>query len=326
MNTLYPLKFKPIFKEKIWGGQKIKTSVGLDFSPSPNCGEAWVLSGVPGSASVVSNGFLKGNDLNEILEIYMDELVGEKVFEQNQDQFPILIKIIDSNDWLSIQVHPDDELAHQRGLPNGKSEMWYVMEAEPGARMITGFNRKTDRETYLGLLEKKRLKEILNYEDVAAGDVFNIPAGRVHAMGPGILIAEIQQTSDTTYRIYDWDRTDAQGNSRELHTAEALDAIDFGFHESYRTRYKAEPNSTSFIIHTPRFNTNIISFEQPLLKAYGLLDSFVIHLCIEGAYRMEYDGGALPVKKGEAVLIPAVIDDIRIIPEGATKVLEVFIL
>ena len=204
--------------------------------------------------------------------------------------------------------------------------MWYVMEAEPGARMITGFNRKTDRETYLGLLEKKRLKEILNYEDVAAGDVFNIPAGRVHAMGPGILIAEIQQTSDTTYRIYDWDRTDAQGNSRELHTAEALDAIDFGFHESYRTRYKAEPNSTSFIIHTPRFNTNIISFEQPLLKAYGLLDSFVIHLCIEGAYRMEYDGGALPVKKGEAVLIPAVIDDIRIIPEGATRVLEVFIL
>jgi mannose-6-phosphate isomerase len=323
-NNLYPLKFKPLFKEKIWGGQKIRTSVGLDFSPLPNCGEAWVLTGVPGSESVVSNGFLEGNTLNELLEIYMDELVGEKVFDNHNEEFPILIKFIDSNDWLSIQVHPDDELARERGFLNGKSEMWYVMEAEPGAELIAGFRKEVDKETFPELLKEKKLTEVLNSENAAAGDVFYMPAGRIHAMGPGILIAEIQQTSDTTYRIFDWDRTDEAGNARELHTDLALDAIDFNVRESYRSRYKPVRNEAAAMVHSPYFNTNMVLFNEPLIREYGLLDSFVVHLCVEGTYRIEFEGGSETVKKGEAVLVPAVIDDIRIVPDGNASVIEIY--
>jgi mannose-6-phosphate isomerase len=323
-NNLYPLKFKPVFKEKIWGGQKIRTSMGLDFSPLPNCGEAWVLSGVPGSESIVVNGFLEGNTLNELLEIYMDELVGEKVFDNHNEEFPILIKFIDSNDWLSIQVHPDDELARERGFLNGKSEMWYVLEAEPGAELIAGFRKEVDKETYRELLKEKKLTEVLNSEKAAAGDVFYMPAGRIHAMGPGILIAEIQQTSDTTYRIYDWDRTDEAGNARELHTDLALDAIDFNVRESYRSRYKPVRNEVAAMVHSPYFNTNMILVNEPLIREYGLLDSFVIHLCVEGTYRIEFEGGSETAKKGDAVLVPAVIDDIRIVPDGNAAVIEIY--
>lgn len=324
MNTLYPLKFTPLFKEKIWGGQRIKTALGLDFSPLPNCGEAWVLSGVPDSETLVSNGFLKGNTLNELLEVYMDELVGERVFAKHKTEFPILIKFIDSHDWLSIQVHPNDDLARDRGLPNGKSEIWYVLAAEEGAELITGFGKRTDKETYLQFLKEKRIKEVLNFEKVSAHDLFYMPAGRIHAMGPGILLAEIQQTSDTTYRIYDWDRTDDQGNSRELHTDLALDAIDFTPHDSYRTRYREEANGTAALVHCPHFSTNMIFFEKPVDKSYGLLDSFIVHLCVEGAYRLEYREGAETVIKGEAVLIPSAMDDFRMIPEGKSRVIEIY--
>ena len=237
MNSLYPLKFKPIFKDKIWGGQKIKSSLKMDFGDLPNCGEAWMMSGVEDNPTIVENGFLAGNELNEIVEVYMGELVGDKVFDQFGNEFPLLIKFIDSNDWLSIQVHPDDFLARKRNIGFGKTEMWYMLDATDDAELIAGFNKKTDKDEYLQHLENKTLKEILNFEKVEKGDVFYIPAGRVHALGPGCLLAEIQQTSDTTYRIYDWDRIDAAGMFRELHTEEALDAIDFEFHESYKTEY-----------------------------------------------------------------------------------------
>jgi mannose-6-phosphate isomerase len=326
MNSLYPLKFTPVFKEKIWGGEKIRTSLGLDFSPLPNCGEAWVLSGVPGSETIVSNGFLKGNTLNELLEIYMDELVGEKVFEKHPEEFPVLIKFIDSNEWLSIQVHPDDTLARKRNLGNGKSEMWYVLEAEQGSEIIAGFSQKVDRMTYIEHLKQKRLKEILNFEKVSKGDVFYMPAGRIHAMGPGILIAEIQQTSDTTYRIYDWDRVDGAGNSRELHTELALDAIDFNVHDHYRTRYKPLINQQAEMVHTPHFNTDLLTINQPIDRDHAILDSFVIQLCVDGAYRIESDGGSEAIMKGEAVLIPAITGEVRMIPEKAASVLEIYVL
>jgi mannose-6-phosphate isomerase len=326
MNSLYPLKFTPVFKEKIWGGQKIRTTVGLDFSPLPNCGEAWVLSGVPGSETVVSNGFLKGNTLNELLEIYMDDLVGEKVFEKHPDEFPVLIKFIDSNQWLSIQVHPDDALAKKRGLGNGKSEMWYVMEAEQGSEIIAGFSKKVDRKIYTEHLEQKRLKEILNHEKVSKGDLFYMPAGRIHAMGPGILLAEIQQTSDTTYRIYDWDRTDDKGNPRELHTEAALDAIDFNAYDHYRTRYKSLPNLPTSLVHTPHFNTDLLTINQPVDRDHTILDSFVVQLCVDGAYRIDFDGGTEAVRKGEVVLIPAITGEVRMIPEKAASFIEIYIL
>jgi mannose-6-phosphate isomerase len=322
---LYPLKFKPVFKEKIWGGQKIRTSLGLDFTPLTNCGEAWALSGVSGCQTVVANGFLEGNELNELLEIYMDELVGEKVFRQYPGEFPILVKFIDANDWLSIQVHPDDALAAQRNIGHGKTEMWYILDAEPDAALITGFNRKMDAATYLRFLEEKRLKEVLNFEKVHKDDVFFIPAGRVHALGPGILLAEIQQTSDTTYRIYDWDRLDADGKSRELHLEEALGAIDFKHVDSYRTTYRQSLNKASTLVDCPFFTTNLLDADRETAKDYSSLDSFVIYLCVAGKGEIRSGDVTVPLTPGEVVLLPAVTEGVFVLPEPNIKILEVYI-
>ncbi len=325
MKTLYPLKFKPIFKEKIWGGQKIRTTLGLDFSPLPNCGEAWVISGVKGCESKVVNGFLKGNKLNELVEIFMDDLVGEKVFETNQEEFPILIKFIDSHDWLSIQVHPDDKLAAKRMIGSGKTEMWYIIDADETAELISGFSVPADQKTYLKSLQEKKLKEILNFEHVRKDDAFFIPSGRIHALGPGILLAEIQQTSDTTYRIYDWDRVDEKGKSRELNTDLALEAIDFTFHESYRTRYKPEKNKTSQLVECNHFVTNLLDLDHPLLKDYSELDSFVIYTVVSGRAVIQNDSNKEILTIGETLLIPAILQNIIIIPQPECKILETWI-
>ena len=325
MKKLYPLKFKPVYKEKIWGGQRIKTSLGLNFSPLANCGEAWVISGVPSSQTIVSNGFLRGNELNELVEVFMDDLVGEKVFEKSQNEFPILVKFIDSNEYLSIQVHPDDELAAKRGIGSGKTEMWYIIDTEKNAEMITGFSKPVTRDIYLEHLENKTLKSILNVEAVSKDDVFFIPAGRIHALGPGILLAEIQQTADTTYRIYDWDRVDIEGNPRELHTGPALDAIDFSVPEAYRTNYRKTPNQTSNLVDCPYFVTNLLEFDKVLLKNYDELDSFVIFICIDGASRMNHDDGNIELRKGETVLLPATMEKIQLFPDRKCKILEVYI-
>jgi mannose-6-phosphate isomerase len=325
MNNLYPLKFKPIFKDKIWGGQKIRTELGLDFRPLQNCGEAWMLSGVPGSETKVINGFLKGNSLNELLEVYMDDLVGEDIFYKHEKEFPILVKFIDSNDYLSVQVHPDDELAARRNSGNGKTEMWYILEAEQGSEVISGFNREVSREIYLEHLKNNTLKEILNSEHAGKGDVFYVPSGRVHALGPGILLAEIQQTSDTTYRIYDWDRTDDKGKSRELHTELALDALDFRPVLNFRTDYRKIKNQTVTLVDTPFFTTNILDLDQVIKKDYSLLDSFVIYICAEGSVLIRFDQQKETLGKGEILLIPAVMDHLVLEPVQSCKVLEVFI-
>lgn len=325
MNSLYPLKFKPIFKEKVWGGQKIKTVLNHDFGDLPNCGEVWVLSGVENEQSEVVNGFLAGNELNELVEVYMGDLVGEKHFENLGSQFPILVKILDTNEWLSVQVHPDDELAKQRGLSNGKNEMWYIMQAEQNAELICGFNSKLNRNSYLKYFENGEIKSILNFEKVKSGDVLNMPAGRVHAIGPGLLLAEIQQCSDTTYRIYDWDRKDADGKARDLHTEEALDALNFEVESKYKTSYRDVKNETCSVVKTPHFITNIMDLNQGLLKDYAPLDGFVIHLCVEGEYILKYEGGFEQVKAGEVVLIPAILNDIELQPMKTAKILEIYI-
>jgi mannose-6-phosphate isomerase len=326
MNELYPLKFTPVFKDKIWGGSKIRTELGLDFSPLPNCGEVWVLSGVNENISVVSNGFLEGNELNELIEIYMGDLVGDAIYERFGNEFPLLIKFIDANDYLSIQVHPDDDLAAKRKIGYGKSEMWYILQADKNAGLISGFNQKINKESYINHLENKTLKQILNIEKVKQDDVFYIPAGRVHALGPGLLLAEIQQTSDTTYRIYDWDRMDEKGNSRQLHTTEALDAIDFAYHSSYRTDYNPQNNKTVSLLETPFFTSNILNFNQKINKNYEELDSFVIYVCIEGMGELHYDNKKIDFKKGEVILLPALLNKIQLLPFGDTKLLETYIV
>jgi mannose-6-phosphate isomerase len=322
---LYPLKFKPVFKDKIWGGDKIRTSLGLDFSPLPNCGEAWIVSGVSGSETLVADGFLAGNTLNEVVEVYMDELVGGKVYELYGDEFPILVKLIDASDWLSIQVHPDDRLAAERGTGRGKTEMWYILDADPGARLISGFNREMNLESYLEFAGQNRFTDMMNFSDVAKGDVFYIPAGRVHALGPGILLAEIQQTSDTTYRVYDWDRTDDKGNARELHTKEALDAFDFSFHPDVRTRPGNKLNLPNRAVTSPYFTTNLIPLDGTYTRDCQELDSFIIYLATLGRSMVRCDEHTTYLSAGEALVIPAFAETVQLTSEGPSTILEVFI-
>jgi len=324
-HQLYPLKFEPICLEKIWGGNRLKTLLNKNYDLK-NCGESWEISGVEGNISVVANGFLSGNDLSELIEIYMGELVGDSVYEKFGTEFPLLIKFIDAQDDLSIQVHPNDELSKERHNAFGKTEMWYVVDVAEGALINSGFNQPVDRKKYLEYLENGNLTDLLKYDEAKVGDVFFIPAGRVHAIGKGSLVAEIQQTSDITYRIFDYNRKDDKGNERELHTDFALDAIDFSYLEDYKTKYRAELNKSTEIVSCKYFTTNILEFDQPVEKDYFTIDSFVIYITLEGNFEIETEEGTELIGKGETVLIPANIDLFKLTPKnGKVKLLEVYI-
>ncbi|HEX8377788.1 MAG TPA: type I phosphomannose isomerase catalytic subunit [Pedobacter sp.] len=321
----YPLKFRTIFKDKIWGGQKIHTYLQKDYSPLPNCGETWEISGVKSDVSVVSNGALAGESLSTLLEKYKEELVGNSVYQRFGNEFPLLIKFIDANEDLSIQVHPDDELAKKRHNSFGKTEMWYVVQADEGATLIAGFNQKVNEEIYLAKLNSGKLNDILNEETVKAGDVFFLPAGRVHTIGKGLLIAEIQQTSDITYRIYDFDRVDDKGNKRELHTEEALAALDYEVYDEYKSLYDKKTNEAVHVVSCPYFTTNILEFTQPVTRDYSF-DSFVIHVCVAGSYTLNYGSESLNVRMGDSVLIPATIKEVKLETDGGYKILESYII
>ncbi|MCQ2281289.1 MAG: class I mannose-6-phosphate isomerase [Bacteroidales bacterium] len=325
MNTqLYPMKFLPLYKDKVWGGNKIAT-LGFDYAPLPNCGELWALSAVEGNESVIANGFLEESTINEALEIYMGELIGEKNYYHFGDNFPLLIKIIDANDKLSIQVHPDDQLAQERGMENGKTEMWYIMEAEENAEIVDGFERAVTPKEYQQLLAEGKLDEVLHIEKAQAGDMFFIPAGRVHALGKGLLLAEVQQNSDCTYRIYDYNRPDSNGKLRELHTDEALDAIDFSQLKDGKTHYQYKENSTEKLAECPYFTTNLIPLTKPMRKDFTNLDSFVLYLCVEGIAAVKTLENIVPMHAGECVLVPAVADIVELYSEGPAKLLEIYI-
>ena len=323
-TVLYPLKFKPIFKDKIWGGRKIKEQLGLDFGPLPNCGEVWLLSGLWDEQSEVANGDFEGDEINDLVETFMGDLVGESVFDKYGEQFPLLLKIIDANDWLSVQVHPDDELAEKRGIGNGKTEMWYVMHANKDAELVMGFNREMTRMDYVKVMKNNTLRDVLNYEKVEAGDVFFIPAGRVHALGPDIMVAEIQQTSDTTYRIYDWDRINEAGMSRELHIPQSVEAIDFAIPDQYKIEVQDVMNKTVPVVDCQYFVTNLLQLQGEMEKDYSNLDSFVILLCTEGIFSLVWENGAVFVKQGECVLIPNIVKKVSIRAERYCKLLEVY--
>lgn len=325
MTKLYPLKFTPIIKDKIWGGDKLQKILNKKTT-SGKAGESWEISGVNGDISVVAEGFLKDNSLSEIIEIYMGDLVGDSVFEKFGPEFPLLIKFIDANDNLSIQVHPDDVLAMKRHNSFGKTEMWYILQAEEKAKITVGFNKTMEKSEYLKHLKEKSLEKILNIEDTKPGDVFFLPAGRIHAIGAGVLLAEIQQTSDVTYRIYDYDRKDEKGNLRELHTDQALDAIDFNFHRGYKTTYEKLPGRSSNIVSCDYFVTNIIELNTVLNTDYTDKDSFVIYICTDGRFGIKTGFGDTTVmNKGETVLIPAALKELKLIPSGSAKILEVYV-
>jgi len=322
---LYPLRFIPQYKYRLWGGSKLSNILNKPEVPDKT-GESWELSGVEDSLSVVANGFLGGNTIQELVEIYMGDLVGDSVYENFGEEFPILIKLIDANEVLSIQVHPNDELSAKRHNAYGKTEMWFVVQADEGSELFTGFNREMNKEALLDHMDQNTLESILNREQVQAGDCFYIPAGRVHATGAGILFAEIQQTSDITYRIFDWNRVDHDGQPRALHTDLAIEAIDYKHYPEYRTKYPKDQNLSNQIVESRYFTTNFLPVSQVIDKDYSNLDSFIVYICLKGACQIEYnDNERIACNMGETLLIPASLKTIRIIPSEATELLEVYI-
>ncbi len=324
-TPLYPLRFEPIFKEKLWGGDKIKTVLGKDFGSLPNCGESWEISGVAGDVSVVAGGPLQGKSLQELLAAYGADLVGKKSYLASPNEFPLLIKFLDAGADLSVQVHPNDAQAMAKHGCKGKTEMWYVIQNDPGANLITGFKQEMDRESYLDALNSGKIMEVLNIEEVDAGDVFYIPPGRVHTIGKGLLICEIQQTSDITYRIYDFDRVDAQGNKRELHTEAALEVLDFKRYESYKNTYVDTVNEVVQLVKAEYFETNKLTFDRSVKRDHSQRDSFVIYSCIGGACTMTTADNKIAVGMGDCILVPANIKRLTLEPTKACQLLETYI-
>lgn len=321
---LYPLRFKPIYQYRLWGGNKLRDMLGKKDAPDMT-GESWEISGVQDNLSVVKEGFLEGNDLQELIEVYMGDLVGDAVYEKHGTEFPLLIKLIDAHEVLSVQVHPDDKLAAERHQAFGKTEMWHVIQSDPDSVVYSGFNKETSREEFLKYISEKKIQELLNTEKAAPGDTFFIPAGRVHATGAGILFAEIQQTSDITYRIFDWNRLEKNGRPRTLHTDLALDAIDFKHYPSYKTSSNPVLNRSVEIVDCPYFTANLLWMNRTVERDYVDIDSFVVYMCLEGSFLLNF-GDEIPmlVKKGHTILLPAIFKDVTIEPREETKVLEVY--
>lgn len=322
---LYPFTFKPILKKVIWGGSDICPF--KEISPVENgVGESWELSHVEGNYSIVANGELAGKSLDDLIRQYGAQLMGQEVIDRFGTTFPLLIKFIDARDNLSIQVHPDDELAKARHNSFGKTEMWYVIKATKDASLYSGFSKQIDADEYVKRVQDNTIMDVLQRYNVNEGDVFFLPAGRVHAIGAGCFIAEIQQTSNITYRIYDYNRKDANGNTRELHTELAKDAIDYTLYPDYRTHYKAHTNATIELANCKYFTTNLMDVDATMTRDFKDLDSFVVYICMEGKASLKDDkGNEIFVHQGQTVLMPADTKGVTISPAPKAKFLETYI-
>lgn len=322
---LYPFTFKPILKKVIWGGSDICPF--KEISPVENgVGESWELSHVEGNYSIVANGELAGKSLDDLIRQYGAQLMGQEVIDRFGTTFPLLIKFIDARDNLSIQVHPDDELAKARHNSFGKTEMWYVIKATKDASLYSGFSKQIDADEYVKRVQDNTIMDVLQRYNVNEGDVFFLPAGRVHAIGAGCFIAEIQQTSNITYRIYDYNRKDANGNTRELHTELAKDAIDYTLYPDYRTHYKAHTNATIELANCKYFTTNLMDVDATMTRDFKDLDSFVVYICMEGKASLKDDkGNEIYVHQGQTVLMPADTKEVTISPAPKAKFMETYI-
>ena len=321
MNLLfYPLQFDPIFKDRIWGGQKLKTQFNKPIV-SKTTGESWELSAVEDAISIVSNGAFKGKLITELIDLYPNEILGTTVFNRFGKQFPLLFKFLDAKEDLSIQVHPNDALAKARHRSFGKTEMWYVMQADEGAEIIVGFKENSNQEEYLKSLENRKLLTILNKIGVKEGEVFFLETGTVHAIGAGLVIAEIQQTSDITYRIFDFERMDSNGTKRELHVDLALEAINYQKIETQKIYFK-EPNSSNPVVDCPFFTTNFIPLtEKMAVEKNG--NSFTVYMCVDGAFEISIEKEYFSYKKGDTVLIPAALKNYFL--SGNASILEIYV-
>ncbi|WP_136153085.1 type I phosphomannose isomerase catalytic subunit [Flavobacterium sangjuense] len=317
---LYPLQFEPILKERIWGGTKLKTYLNKPIT-SDITGESWEISTVENDVSIVANGIFKGKSLNELINEFPEAVLGTKVYAQFGKQFPLLFKYLDAREDLSIQLHPNDELAKKRHNSFGKTEMWYVMQADTDARLIVGFKEKSSPEEYIQNLNNKTLLSILDTKKVNPGDVFMLNTGTIHALGAGIVIAEIQQTSDITYRVYDFDRVDANGNKRELHIDLALEALNYEKIEAQRL-YSKNQNTSNEVINCKYFTTNFIPLDGNT-KIHKNKKSFTVYMCVDGDFQLTGDGESYAYKKGDTVLIPAALTDFQL--SGKASILEIYI-
>ena len=321
LPALYPFKFYPLLKEKVWGGEQLAKQFGK--KAEGKIGESWEISGVAESVSTVSNGVFDGRPLTELIELYADELLGKSVIQKYGNEFPLLFKFIDAREDLSVQLHPDDRVARQRHNSFGKTEMWYILHAEENARLILGFNREMDATTYQTFHSENKITEILHTEKVKKGDAFFIAPGTVHAIGAGVMLAEIQQTSDITYRIYDWDRPGIDGNMRELHNEEALDVIDFKASNA-KLNFTEVENQPVAVCTSAYFTTNSLKLTNNLERDIRKIDSFIVYMCIDGQATISVKDRTEEIKKGETLLIPACESALRIETNGAT-LLEVYV-
>ncbi|WP_268847655.1 type I phosphomannose isomerase catalytic subunit [Flavobacterium aestivum] len=321
MNSkIYPLQFEAILKERIWGGEKLKSVLNKPITSSIT-GESWELSTVEGDVSVIANGDYKGKTLTDLINEYPNEVLGTAVYKRFGNQFPLLFKYLDAREDLSIQVHPNDELAKKRHNSFGKTEMWYIMQADQDARIIVGFKEDSSSKEYLEHLENNTLVSILDDVKVKSGDVFFLETGTVHAIGAGLVVAEIQQTSDITYRLYDFDRKDAQGNTRELHVDLALDAINYNKVNTFK-EYTKEVNKSNTIVDCPYFTTNFLPLDgEKTMHRTG--ETFTVFMCIEGSFEIEYNTVKYNYKKGDTVLIPAAMNEFSL--SGKASILEIYI-
>lgn len=324
---LYPLLFWPNMHSVVWGGERLCAYKGLAQMAEP-IGESWEVSAVPSSTSIVSNGVFKGRDLISVIAEYPEAILGKAVNERYQGKLPLLVKFIDAKQDLSIQVHPNDEMAQREHGKMGKSEMWYVIRADEGAHLYAGFKTEISPEEYERRVADGSIVEVLADHSVKAGDVFYLPAGRVHAICGGILLAEVQQSSDVTYRIYDYNRPGMDGKPRELHTELAARALDYHVEENYRTDYIDSTNRATQIIDTPYFDVRVMEISKPFHRDLRKYDSFIISMCIEGSCKISVrsTGYEILLRQGHSTLIPAAIADYDVVPlAGPTRLLDAFI-
>lgn len=320
---MQPIKFQPLLKQTLWGGDKIVTFKHLD-SQLENVGESWDISGVKDNETIVKEGPLKGKSLNEVVAELKDRLVGKDNYQRFGDEFPLLIKFIDARQDLSIQVHPNDEIAHKQGKPHGKTEMWYLMESEPGAKLYCGLKKQITPDQYKEMVDNDTICDALAQYEVKEGDCFFLPAGRIHAIGPGCFLAEIQQTSDVTYRIYDYKRKDKNGNYRELHTKLAAESINYQVENDYRTHYVGRLNKGVSLVQCPYFCTAVYDLNEPMTLDYSELDSFVILIGLKGEGRItDNEGNEVSIMAGDTLLIPATTETLSV--SGTVKFLETYI-
>ena len=318
-----PLKFNALLKSTLWGGDKIIPFKHLDVKQD-NVGESWEISGVPGNETVVSDGPYAGKKLNELVAELKGELVGEDNYKRFGDEFPLLIKFIDARQDLSIQVHPTDEIAHRQGKERGKTEMWYLMDSDKDATLLCGLKKQITPEEYAQMVADDTICDTIARYNVKEGDCLFLPAGRIHAIGTGCFLAEIQQTSDVTYRIYDFKRKDKNGNYRQLHTKEAAESINYTVESNYRTEYTAAKNQGVALVQCPYFNTAVYDLDEPMTIDYSELDSFVILIGLKGSASItDNEGNTFTLQAGESVLIPASTKELKV--DGAIKFLETYV-